>query len=213
MRRDRTLLILGSVAALALLLAGGLWLSRGPRDPFADCRNAITAGETSRLGAAFSLIDQNGQRVSDRQVLAKPALLYFGYTYCPDVCPLDAARNAEAAAILDRRGLELTPVFVTVDPGRDTPEALRAFTTALHPRMIGLTGSVAETDAVARAWKNYYRLGKADADGNYPVDHMTNTYLVLPGAGTVASFDRDMPAPELADRATCFIDTAARSMI
>lgn len=67
------------------------------------------------------MTDQDGRRVSDRQVLAQPALVYFGYTYCPDVCPLDSARNAEAVAMLEERGIMVTPVFISVDPKRDTP--------------------------------------------------------------------------------------------
>ncbi|WP_156933627.1 SCO family protein [Paracoccus sp. J39] len=209
MAKDRTILILGCLAAVLLLATGGLWLSRGEADAFAPCRKGLEAGGLDGLGSPFTLTDQNGARVTDRQVLAGPALLYFGYTYCPDVCPMDSARNAEAVAILDQRGMRLTPVFITVDPKRDTPEVLRDFTGAMHERMIGLTGSPAEIDAVAKAWRNYYRLNDQEDPENYLVDHMTNSYLVMPGAGTVGVFDRELSAPELAERAACFIDAAS----
>jgi protein SCO1/2 len=78
----------------------------------------------------------------------------------------------------------------------------------MHPRMIGLTGSASEIDAVSKSWRNYYRLNDQQDKENYLVDHMTNTYLILPGAGTVDVFARDLPAQELADRIACFIGAA-----
>ncbi|UFS66055.1 SCO family protein [Paracoccus denitrificans] len=209
MGKDRTILILGSLAAVTVLVTGWLWLSRGEADPFAPCRKGVAQGGLDGLGAPFELTDQNGRRVSDRQVLAKPALLYFGYTYCPDVCPLDSARNAEAVAMLEEQGMQVTPVFISVDPKRDTPEVLRDFAGAMHERMIGLTGTAAEIDAVSKAWRNYYKLNDQEDPENYLVDHMTNTYLVIPGSGTVELFGRELSAQDLAERAACFIDAAS----
>ncbi|KGJ05677.1 protein SCO1/2 [Paracoccus halophilus] len=208
MTRDRRILLLGSLAAMLLLVAGGLWLSRGAAPGFEACRKNGVAGRMPVIDAPFTLTDQNGARISSRQIFTKPAFVYFGYTYCPDVCPLDAARNSEAVSILDKRGIEVTPVLISVDPERDTPEALGQFVAMLHPRMIGLTGSVGEIDAVARQWRSYYRLNNQEDDEYYMVDHMTNTYLVMPDAGVVESFDRDMGAQDMADRSECFIRAA-----
>ena len=208
MDKERRILILGGVATGLVLVAGSLWLSRGGRDRFAGCRKSVVSGGLDQLGAPFTLTDQNGLRVSSDEIFMKPALLYFGYTYCPDVCTMDSARNAEAVAILDGEGIEVTPVFISVDPRRDTPEVLRAFVETMHPRMIGLTGSASEIDAVSKSWRNYYRLNDQQDKENYLVDHMTNTYLILPGAGTVDVFARDLPAQELADRIACFIGAA-----
>ena len=110
MNMDRRILMLGGAAAGLVLVTGSLWLSRGKDDPYAGCRKSAMAGGFDQLGGPFTLTDQTGARVSSEQVFAKPALLYFGYTYCPDVCPLDSARNAEAVAILQERGIEVTPV-------------------------------------------------------------------------------------------------------
>ncbi len=209
MGKDGTILILGSLAAALVLVTGGLWLSRGAADPFAPCRQGGVQGGLDSLGAPFELTDQDGRRVSDRQALAQPALLYFGYTYCPDVCPLDSARNAEAVAMLEERGMTVTPVFISVDPKRDTPEVLGDFTQAMHERMIGLTGTTAEIDAVAKAWRNYYKVNDQEDPQNYLVDHMTNTYLVIPGIGTVELFGRELSAQQLAERTACFIDAAS----
>ncbi|MEG4644962.1 SCO family protein [Paracoccus sp. APAP_BH8] len=209
MGKDGTILILGGLAAVLVLVTGGLWLSRGGADPFAPCRQSGVQSGLDSLGAPFELTDQDGRRVSDRQVLAQPALVYFGYTYCPDVCPLDSARNAEAVAMLEERGIMVTPVFISVDPKRDTPEVLGDFAETMHERMIGLTGTPAEIDAVAKAWRNYYKVNDQEDPQNYLVDHMTNTYLVIPGIGTVELFGRELSAQKLAERTACFIDAAS----
>ena len=209
MNKDRRILMLGGLAAGLVLVTGSLWLRRGESDPFGACRQSAMAGGLEQLGGPFTLTDQTGARVTSEQIFAKPALLYFGYTYCPDVCPLDSARNAEAVAILEERGIEVTPVITSVDPRRDTPEVLKTFVETMHERMIGLTGTPAEIDAVSKSWRNFYRLNDQDDPENYLVDHMTNTYLVMPGAGTVEFFARDIPPQEMADRTACFINAAS----
>ncbi|GAB4387896.1 SCO family protein [Albidovulum sp.] len=176
-------------------------------DPFAECRASRIAG-TGTIGGPFALTDENGRRVTDRDVLAGPSLVYFGYTYCPDVCPADTARNAEAVDALEEMGHIVTPVFISVDPARDTPEVLREWTDYIHPRMIGLTGTEEEIAAVAKAYRTYYRVPEDKGDGYYLVDHMTQTYLMLPNYGFVEFFPRDMEAEEMAQRVACFLDKA-----
>ena len=209
MTRDRRMLFAGITIALALLIAGAaLIMAQRDRDIFAGCRKAVVAGGAGALGGSFTLTDENGARVTDRQVFDQPSLLYFGYTFCPDVCPLDSARNAEAVDLLEERGSEVRPVFITVDPKRDTPEALRQFTDALHPRMLGLTGTPEEISAVNKLWRNYYKINDDEDPDYYLVDHMTNTFLVLPGHGTVEFFGRDVTPEDMAERTQCFMDAA-----
>lgn len=204
-------LIIGGVAAAAMLLVGGALMLRqnAEADPFAGCRQAVVAGGATRLGTPFTLTDENNRRVTDAQVFAKPSLFYAGYTYCPDVCPLDMARNAEAVTLLDERGLDVTPVFLSVDPRRDTPEQLREWTDGLHPKMVGLTGTPEEIDAVAKGWSFYYRVNDEQDQQDYLVDHMTTTYLILPGHGTVEFFGRDTTPETMADTVACYVDAAA----
>lgn len=207
---DRKTLALGALAAALVLLTGWLWLSRtSSADEFAQCRRSVVSGGLDSLGTAFTLTDENGQRVTDQQVFTKPTLMYFGYTFCPDVCPLDNARTAEAVETLVDRGYDMQQVFITVDPKRDTPEALREFTDILSPHMLGLTGSPEEIAAVNKGWRNYYKVNDEGDSEYYLVDHMTNTYLILPGRGTVEFFDREVPPQEMADRTACFIDAAS----
>nr|AAA93221.1 RegC [Cereibacter sphaeroides] len=114
-----------AAAAIAALLAGsaGVGLPRQIRRAVRRLRRQSGGGR--RIGGPFTLVDQEGRTVTDREVLAKPSLVYFGYTFCPDVCPFDMARNAQAVDILTEWGIEVTPVFISIDPKRDTPEQLK----------------------------------------------------------------------------------------
>lgn len=197
-----------AVVAVAGLLGGTafvVWQQRA-NDPFADCRSSTVAGGGGgAIGGPFTLVDENGKTVTDKDVLAKPALVYFGYSFCPDVCPLDGARNAEAVDLLKAKGLDVTPIFISIDPERDTPAVLKDFTENLHPEMIGLTGTLEQIQAASRAYKTYFK--KQDSgDQYYMMDHSTFTYLMLPGSGFADFFTRDDTAAQIATRAACFIE-------
>ncbi len=195
-------------AAVLAALIGGLWLATlmtGPDDQFAQCRSGQVAGGTDQIGGPFELVNSKGETVSDKDVIAGPSLLYFGYTFCPDVCPLDTARNAEAVDILESRGQMVTPVFISIDPARDTPEVVGDFAANLHERMIGLTGSPEQVKAASKAYKTYFKAQPAE-DDYYLVDHSTFSYLVLPEHGFVEYFRRDETPEEMADRIGCFLD-------
>lgn len=207
---DRKILMIGVGATLTLLVAGGALIAlRSNADVYAQCRATSVAGGMDAFGTAFTLTNADGQLVTDQQVFNKPSLLYFGYTFCPDVCPLDNARNADAIAALKDRGLDAQAVFITVDPRRDTPEALKTFTGIFSDDMIGLTGTEQEIAAVNKGWRNYYKANDQEDKEYYLVDHMTNTYLVMPQNHTVEFFGRDVPPEEMADRVACFIDAAS----
>ena len=133
-------------------------------DQFAQCRTTAIAGGTNQIGGPFTLVDENGVTVTDQDVLTKPSLIYFGYTYCPDICPLDTARNAEAVSILEERGYDIQPVFITIDPERDTPELLKEFTDYLHPDMLGLTGTTEQVKAASQAYRTYFRKQEGDPE-------------------------------------------------
>ncbi|WP_209427104.1 SCO family protein [Pararhodobacter sp. SW119] len=198
---------IGAAAFVAVLLGVLGWLVLADRDGdrFAQCRATSIAGGSGSIGGPFELIDQTGRTVTEADVLSEPALIYFGYTFCPDVCPLDTARNALAVELLEERGHNLRPVFISVDPRRDTPEVLAEFASIFHPRMIGLTGSEAQVRAAAREYRAFYNVHEAE-DDFYLVDHSTFTYLMLPGEGFVEVFRRDDTAPDMADRIACFLD-------
>ena len=155
------------VAGAALggfLLSTWLMTQSSGDDEFASCRASQVAGGSGAIGGPFTLVDEDGKTVTDMDVITKPSLVYFGYTFCPDVCPLDNARNAEAVSILEDRGIEVTPVFISIDPKRDTPEVMKEFTDLLHPRMIGLTGTSEQVKAASQAFKTYYRAQNPDEE-------------------------------------------------
>ncbi|TRW98811.1 SCO family protein [Paracoccus sp. M683] len=210
MKIDRKVLIAGTAVAVLALVAGGWWMSRvDAENAFAQCQKSVVSGGMEMFGAEFTLTNGTGQRVTDKDVFTKPSLLYFGYTFCPDVCPMDSARNADAAALLKDRGLDVQTVFITVDPARDTSDVVDGFTRQFSDEMIGLTGTQQEVDAVSKGWRNYYKLQNQEDKEYYLVDHMTNTYLVLPENGTVEFFGRDVSPEEMADRTGCFVEAAA----
>lgn len=176
-----------------------------PDDPLRGCGGASVAGGLGSIGGSFTLVDEHGRTVTDKDVITGPTLVYFGYTFCPDVCPLDSARNAAVLELLEKRGIRASLVMITVDPERDTPEVMAEFTDLFHPRMIGLTGTPAQVKAAAQAYKAYYARQPGD-DDYYLVDHSTFTYLVLPGRGVVDLFRRDETPEEMADRIACVLD-------
>ncbi len=161
------------------------------------------AGGPGAIGGPFTLVDQTGETVTDADVITRPTLVYFGYTFCPDVCPFDMARNAEAIDILEEGGVEVTPVFISVDPKRDTPENLATYAENIHPRLIALTGTEEQVKAAADAYKVYFSINPGDAD-NYLVDHSTFTYLMMPKIGFVDFFKREATADEMAEDGRLF---------
>lgn len=204
----RNYAIAGTAIAITGLLAMYLLPGRGGDDPFADCRSSVIAGGAGQIGGSFTLTDQNGSVVTDADVLKKPSLVYFGYTFCPDVCPVDTARNADTVDVLDGKGYDVTPVFISVDPRRDTPDVLKSFAENIHPRMIALTGTPDQIKAVAQKFKTVFSVPQNPADDNYLVDHMTMTYLMLPGHGFEEVYPRDMTPEGMAASVACYLDRA-----
>ncbi|WP_291728231.1 SCO family protein [Leisingera sp. F5] len=196
-----------AVAFVAALVGGAWFMTRGGAggDKFAQCRSSQIAGGTDTIGGAFELVNAKGETVTDKDVITEPSIVYFGYTFCPDVCPMDSARNADAADVLAERGISVTPVFISIDPDRDTPEAVGDFAENLHEKMIGLTGSLDQVKAASKAYKTYFKKNEGDED-YYLVDHSTFSYLVLPEDGFVEFFRRDETAEQMADKTACFIE-------
>lgn len=194
------------VSAAGLGIAAALvWT--GDDDRFAQCRGSQVVG--FELGGPFTLTNGAGETVTDEDVITEPSLLYFGYTFCPDVCPLDVARNAVAVDILEEQGHKVTPVFISVDPERDTPEVVGAFAENMHERMIGLTGTPEQVREASRAYKTYYKSHDDGSDPYYLVDHSTFTYLVLPEQGFVEFFRREASPEDMANRVACYVEAAS----
>jgi len=154
------------------------------------------------MGGSFTLTDQTGRRVSDSAFAGKYRLVYFGYTFCPDVCPTDMAtlgaglRGFEASD--PARAARVQPIFITVDPARDTPAVLRQFVSQFHPRFIGLTGSDEEIAQVARAYRIFHERGAPGAVDGYLVNHSQMAVLYGPQGEPIAIVPHDQGAAGVA---------------
>ena len=198
-----TLIALICLAVFLISTTVYILISRNSEGGYANCRGGQVAGN---IGGSFSLINQDGIIVSDKDIINEPSLIYFGYTFCPDICPLDSFRNAEAVTILEESGYSVTPIFITFDPERDTAQVLKQFTSYMHPKMIGLTGSIEQIKNVAKKYRVYFKKQNNGDLENYVVDHTAFTYLVLPEIGFVDFFRRDLTAKQLADKVSCFMN-------
>ena len=194
-----------AVAAVVVTLAVTLAMTQImlPAQRFEDCIEGSVAG--GNIGGPFELMDHRGQMVTDAQVLDQPALVYFGYTFCPDVCPMDVARNVVAVEILADAGLTVKPVFITIDPARDTVDYLADFVANNHPEMVGLTGTAEQIAKAARAYKVYYRKQPSEDEDYYLMDHSSFSYFMVPDVGFVDFLRSDLPPEVVADRLACVL--------
>jgi protein SCO1 len=150
------------------------------------------------IGRGFALVDHTGVRRSLADFRGKLVVLYFGYTYCPDVCPTDLFYIAEMMRGFGAMGDQIQPVFITIDPERDTPEHLRRYIPYFHPRFVGLTGNVDEIRGVADRYKVYFAKVPVSGSPNYMMDCSADT-LLLDREGKVL---RAFPSGTKADRLT-----------
>ena len=173
----RSILLPGLSLALALCVAIVLWrLAPG---------FGAAGPERAEVGGPFLLTDQNGHARSDRDFRGRWMLVYFGYTYCPDVCPATLEEIADALRRLGTKSRRVVPVFITLDPDRDHAATLRKYLSAFGPEFVGLTGTNAQIASVAQAYRVYFAK-RVLPSGTYSVDHASTIYLMTP-AGTFAS--------------------------
>ncbi len=160
---------------------------------------AAAADEAGANRGPFNLVDHDGQAVTDRDYLGRYVLIFFGYSHCPDICPTSLAVMAAAIDSLGHAGERVQPLFISVDPARDTPQRLAAYAAHFHPRLIGLTGSPAQIAAAARTYSARYRRADPDDAGpDYLIDHTGAIYLLGPDGGGLALFPHDISADEIA---------------
>jgi protein SCO1/2 len=173
------------VAALLIGTGAFVWLSDN--------------GTASLIGGPFTLVDGNGRRVTDRDFRGKYMLVYFGYTYCPDVCPTTLNEVADALDHLGTKVDRLQAVFITVDPMRDTPQVMKQYTAAFSSRLLGLTGTPDEIAKVAREYRVYYAKHSTGPGANdYTMDHSSILYLMGPDGKFVAPIQADETGPQIA---------------
>ncbi len=153
------------------------------------------------LGGPFELINQAGQPVTERDFAGRWLLVYFGFTYCPDVCPTELGIIASALDAMGPAGELVTPILITIDPQRDTPDQLADYVSRFHPRMQGLTGTAEQVAAVARRYRVYFARVQRPDMTDYLMDHSSFIYLVGPDAKVRALFRKET-SPEVIAAAT-----------
>ena len=191
----RSALPVALLVGVAVALALAFFLFRPAASPSA--RGNL---EGASIGGEFQLVDETGRPTRWGDFAGQWRLVYFGYTFCPDVCPVDTAHLAQGLKRFEeaapRRAGRVQPIFVTVDPARDTPEVLAEFTNAFHPRLLGLTGSEAEIEATLKAFRVYARRAEGASADSYLVDHLAAIYLFAPDGAPVAFIAGPEASPE-----------------
>lgn len=151
------------------------------------------AAPLANIGGPFRLTDVNGQVFDSAALAGKPFVVFFGFTHCPEVCPTTLNDLTLAMATLGEKAADLRAIFITVDPGRDTPEALKSYVSAFDPRIIALTGSDEDIAKVARLYRVYYAR-QATSDGGYTMDHTSLIFLMNRKGEFVGTLDFHEPA-------------------
>ena len=184
------MLLLAAVAAGTLWHLGDLQSGQGVQ--------TVSTGEHVDIGGPFRLTDQNQTVRTEKDFRGKFMLVFFGYTYCPDVCPTTLAVMADALEKIGPLADKVTPLFITVDPKRDTPEKIKTYLSSFGTRFVGLTGGAGDIASVAREYKVYYREHPPENGAEYTVDHSGVVYLMDPNGMFVANYSLDTAPDKLA---------------
>jgi len=197
MLRNRQALI--PYLLLVAALAGGVLWYESNQVP--GLGRVVTTGQAD-VGGPFQLTDQHGKRVSEQDFRGRYMLIYFGYSFCPDVCPTTLAVMAQALEKAGDRARRVTPVFITIDPERDTPQVLDDYMKAFGPSFVGLTGSKAAIEDAEKKYRVYAVKRPLDSSkgsgGNYGVDHSSVLYLMGPNGKLVSFYDEAISPDDLA---------------
>jgi protein SCO1/2 len=175
---SKTLLAVAFAGGIAVAAGGWLLWPKEPEQRSAAALMDVVMWNKEPVGGPFSLIDHQGKRRTDADFRGKLLLIYFGFTYCSDICPIDLQSIAGALDKLGPSGDAVQPLFITVDPEKDTPEQLRGHVGLFHPRMIGLTGSAKDIRSVTRAFKVYYAKTVPTNPSDPGIDHTGFTFLM-----------------------------------
>jgi cytochrome oxidase Cu insertion factor (SCO1/SenC/PrrC family) len=187
------LVIYGSalILALALALGAGWYLSHAGRP---------SAQGAALIGGPFALVDQHGKKVTDQDFAGRFMLVYFGYTFCPDVCPLSLSNMVQAISLLEpEQAKRVVPIFITVDPARDTVAQMAQYAPLFDPRLVALTGTPDQIKQAAKAYRVYYSKVENGSSGDYLMDHSAFIYLMGPDGKYRRHFGHDVTPEKMAE--------------
>lgn len=197
MTRTGWILTLG---ALIIVAGIGYWLTghlSGGNRVTGDNGAPVVSSGTPQIGGPFTLVNQDGQTVTQDSFDGKYLLIYFGFTYCPDVCPTDLAKMAAALDAMGDDAKKVQPIFITIDPERDTPEQMKLYTRQFDPRLAGLTGTPAQIASAAKAYHTQYdKVTDPGAEGGYTMEHTPYIYFMSPGNEFLTFFVGTSVTPE-----------------
>lgn len=192
-----------SMNSLIMFLMGGAAVLYGIRQ-YKDEKLQQVMSQSQKVvgqaavGGPFALTDQDGKPFTNSDLLGEFAMLYFGFTHCPDICPDELEKLAEAVDLVDKwTGVQLRPVFISVDPERDTPPLVKSYVKEFHPRMVGLTGDLDSVKKTSKAYRVYYSK-TGDSATDYLVDHSIIHYLINPAGEFVTFFSKSYSADQMA---------------
>jgi len=202
LRHIRIAALLGIVTAAV----GGGVVYLGQRNADSPNSGATKSTGEALIHATFSLLDENGQTVNEKSFGNRPMLVYFGYTFCPDVCPTELQTISDALDILGDDAGRISPLFITIDPARDTVPVMRGYVANFHPAIRGLSGSAEQIRRAAHAFRVYFsRAGDSSGD-DYLMDHSSFVYLMDTSGRYVAHFSPDTTPEEIAARIRRLLD-------
>jgi protein SCO1 len=195
-KAPRGLLLAAALLTAFLILGAGAFFALELHEGSRGAAGSLLA---SAIGGPFQLVDQNGRTVTNTELEGKWLLVYFGYTHCPDACPTTLNNIAVALHDLGARRAEVRPVFITIDPVRDTPAVMKDYVTAFDAPILALTGSVAQVARAASDYRVYYAK-HPEAGGDYSMDHSSIIYVMDPKGRFTASFNGEDPPGQMAER-------------
>ncbi len=203
------------IVLLGLALAGGglaAWRLTQPQGPGGIISSETRSSGTALIGGPFTLTDQDGTARSEADLAGRYSLVYFGYTFCPDVCPTSLSTMTQGLDILAAQAPDqaaaVQPVFVTVDAERDTVEVLKAYASHFHPRLMALTGTPEEVAAAAKAYRIYYQKVEEPGASDYLMDHSSIIYLMGPDGAYLTHFTHAASAEDIAKGLAETVDPA-----
>jgi protein SCO1/2 len=186
------------VGGLLLGVLAGVLMIPGALDRVLPT-TGLSIGQAA-IGGPFSLVDHTGKPVTDKDFRGRFLLIYFGFTFCPDVCPAGLQVASAAIEKLGKKGGQVVPIFITVDPERDTVEQMASYVSSFHPRLIGLTGTPEQLASAAKVYRVYYRKVKDEkSSAPYTVDHSSIFYFMDPDGKFLTHFTHATPVDKMAE--------------